>query len=164
MSIVNKSGLTAHRFSNFIWGTSLICGVVFFILGLSLFALISVLIAFASSVEIVKINTSLTSYLFVKIVERLEQSTYWTKKSKKILPLGFRLLSITNFIFSSKTQKDTFEPIVADWQKEYFEALFKKEIWKARWITFRYTYAFIVTMWQKSPIGDLIELIKKIAS
>lgn len=71
---------------------------------------------------------------------------------------------VSNFIYSNKTQKDTFEPIVADWQEEYFEALFKNEIWKARWINVRYTYAFVVAMWQKSPIGDLIEFVRKIAS
>jgi hypothetical protein len=72
-------------------------------------------------------------------------------------------LIISYFLFSAKTQKEIFEPIVADWQEEYFEALFKKEIWKARWINVRYTYAFLGVMWQKSPIGDLIEFISKIA-
>jgi hypothetical protein len=72
-------------------------------------------------------------------------------------------LRISNFLFSTKTQKEVFEPIVTDWQEEYFDALFKKEIWKARWINVRYTYAFLIAMWQKSPIGDLIEFISKIA-
>jgi len=72
-------------------------------------------------------------------------------------------LKISNFLFSTKTQTEVFVPIGADWQEEYFEALFKKEIWKARWINIRYTYAFLVAMWQKSPIGDLIEFIIKIA-
>lgn len=71
--------------------------------------------------------------------------------------------SASNFLFSTKTQKEVFEPIVTDWQEEYFDALFKKEIWKARWINVRYTYAFLIAMWQKSPIGDLIEFISKIA-
>lgn len=73
------------------------------------------------------------------------------------------LLKISSFLFSTKTQKEIFEPIVADWQEEYFEALFKKETWKARWINVRYTYAFLAAMWQKSPIGDLIEFINKLA-
>ena len=73
------------------------------------------------------------------------------------------LLIISGFLYSSKTQKEVFEPIIVDWQEEYFEALFKKEIWKARWINVRYTYAFLAAMWQKSPIGDLIEFISKIA-
>ncbi|MDQ3131244.1 MAG: hypothetical protein M3Q99_10850 [Acidobacteriota bacterium] len=72
-------------------------------------------------------------------------------------------LRISNFLYSPKTQKEIFDPIAADWQTEYFEALFKKEIYKARWINVRYTYAFIIAIWQKSPIGDLIEFIRKIA-
>ncbi len=70
---------------------------------------------------------------------------------------------IIRFLYSSKTRKEIFEPIIADWQEEYFEALFKKEIWKARWINVRYIYAFLGAMWQKSPIGDLIEFIIKFA-
>lgn len=80
------------------------------------------------------------------------------------IPLSSNTLKMSSFLCAKKTQKDTFEPIVADWQEEYFEALFKKEIWKARWINIRYTYAFLSAMWQKSPIGDLIEFVRKIAS
>ncbi len=72
-------------------------------------------------------------------------------------------LKISNFLFSTKTQTEVFEPIAADWQEEYFEALFQKEIWKARLINMRYTYAFLTAMWQKSPIGDFIEFISKVA-
>lgn len=73
------------------------------------------------------------------------------------------LLKISNFLYCNKTQKEIFEPTVADWQEEHFEALFKKEIWKSRWINVRYTYAFLAAMWQKSPIGDLIEFFSKLA-
>ncbi len=86
--------------------------------------------------------------------------------SGKILsdfPINSKLLYATNFLYSRKSQKEVFEPIVIDWQEEYFEALFKKEIWKARWINVRYTYAFLAAMLQKSPIGNLIEFISKIA-
>ena len=79
------------------------------------------------------------------------------------MPYSSFWLMITSFIFPPKTQKDTFEPIVGDWQEEYFEALFKKEVWKARWINVRYSYEFIMAMWQKSPIGDLIEFVSKLA-
>jgi len=72
-----------------------------------------------------------------------------------------RFLQVSKFLCSHKIQIEVFEPIIADWQVEYFEALFKKEIWKARWINVRYTYAFLAAMWQKSPIGDLIEFISK---
>ena len=80
-----------------------------------------------------------------------------------LLTSSTTLFKISYFLFSSKTQKEIFEPILSDWQEEYFEALFKKEIWKARWINVRYTYAFLAAMWQKSPIGDLIEFVSKLA-
>lgn len=76
---------------------------------------------------------------------------------------SFILGQIVYFFYSKKIQKEIFEPIAADWQKEYFEALFKKEIWKSRWTNVRYTYAFIVAMIQKNPIGDLIEFVRKFA-
>ncbi len=73
------------------------------------------------------------------------------------------LLKISGFLYSAKTQKEVFELIAADWQEEHFEALSKKEIWKARWINARHTYAFLAAMWQKSPVSDLIEFISKLA-
>ena len=94
---------------------------------------------------------------------------YWTFKkifAEKVNKYdgisSFSLEQIVYFFYSNRIQKEIFEPITADWQKEYFEALSKKEIWKVRWINVRYTYAFIVAMFQKSPIGDLIELIGKL--
>ncbi len=74
-----------------------------------------------------------------------------------------KVLRVTDFFYSPRVQKEVFEPIASDWQEEYFQALFNKEIWKARWINVRYTYAFLAAMWKKSPIGDLIEFISKLA-
>jgi hypothetical protein len=88
--------------------------------------------------------------------------SYKTTKIKTF-NLANSLLVISSFFYSAKNQKEIFEPILADWQEEYFEALFKKEIWKARWINVRYTYTFLAAMWMKSPIGDLIEFVIKIA-
>src|SRR5215213_3780493 len=85
------------------------------------------------------------------------------KAFKVVTPYRYKLLKLSIFLFSAKTQKEVFEPSIADWQEEYFEALFKKEIWKARWINMRYTYAFLAAMWQKSPVGDLVQFVIKIA-
>ena len=75
---------------------------------------------------------------------------------------GYKLYKFTDFLYSPKTQTEVFKPIISDWDEEYFKALIKKEIWKTRWINVRYTYAFLAAMFQKSPIGDLIELIGKL--
>lgn len=76
----------------------------------------------------------------------------------------FSLFSkLSGFLFSAKNNQEVFNPIISDWQEEYFNALFKKEKWKAHWINVRYSYAFVAAMWQKSPIGDLIEFVVKIA-
>ena len=85
------------------------------------------------------------------------------EKRRIVQPLNMKLFTLVNFFYSSKTVNEIFNPIIADWQLEYFEALFKNEIWKARCINVRYTYAFVIAMWQKSPIGDLIEFVIKIA-
>lgn len=74
------------------------------------------------------------------------------------------LLKMSTFLFSRKNQKEVFDPIIKDWQQELdFERMFNKNIWKIRWINVRYTYAFLLAMWMKSPIGDLIEFIRKFA-
>jgi hypothetical protein len=59
---------------------------------------------------------------------------------------GATLHSVVDFLYSQKTVKETFEPIIADWRFEYFEALSQKRIWKARWICVRYTYSFVMAM------------------
>ena len=108
--------------------------------------------------------TMTLSMIFVVVIDYLE--FYKNHKGlNSLLHKSFQhnLLKITEFLFSAKIQKEIFEPITVDWHEEYFEALFKKEIWKARWMNMRYTYAFFAAMWQKSPIGDLIEFVNKIA-
>jgi len=99
---------------------------------------------------------------FSKIEKLIETSNNISRK-KIISPPGLHLFSIVDFFYSPKTVKEVFKQTLDDWHEEYFEALFKKEFLKARWINVRYTYAFFAAMWQKSPIGDFIEFISKIA-
>ena len=73
------------------------------------------------------------------------------------------LLVITNFLYSHKSQKEVFEPLVAEWQHEYFEDLRNKRFGRAKFTNVRWSYHFLAAMWQKSPIGDLIEFVIKIA-
>jgi hypothetical protein len=59
---------------------------------------------------------------------------------------GTTFHSVVDFLYSPKTVRETFEPIIADWRVEYFEALSQKKVWKTRWICVRYTYSFIMAM------------------
>ena len=86
------------------------------------------------------------------------------KDNSVISTYGSFALHLVEFLYSQETVDAVFKPIVGDWHEEYFEALFRKQIWKSKWINFRYIYTFIMALWQKSPIGDLIEFVRKIAS
>lgn len=66
--------------------------------------------------------------------------------SKIELAPGSRLLSIADFFYSAKTVEEVFEPIIADWRTEYFEALKQNRTIKARWISLRYKYDFAKAM------------------
>jgi hypothetical protein len=59
---------------------------------------------------------------------------------------GSNWLSIVEFLYSPKTVEETFKQIVADWRTEYFEALKQGRTCKARWISIRYTFSFIMSM------------------
>lgn len=79
-----------------------------------------------------------------------------------LLSSSINLSKISDFLFSHKTQKEVFEPIIAEWHFEFFEDLNKGRTLRAKWTNLRWTYHFLAAMWQKSPIGDLIEFISKI--
>lgn len=70
---------------------------------------------------------------------------------------------IPNIFYSPKTKEMVFEPLKSDWQEELLEAKLRNQKLKAMQINFHYSYAFLAAMLQKSPIGDLMEFIGKIA-
>ena len=72
------------------------------------------------------------------------------------VPLIF-LWEIPNMFYSPKTKQMIFEPLKADWQEELFEAKLRKQMWKALGINIRYSFAFVAAMFQKTPVGNLIE-------
>ena len=78
------------------------------------------------------------------------------------LPL-ILLWEIPNMFYSPKTKQMVFEPLKADWQDELLDAKLRNQTWKAMQINVRYSFAFLAAMWQKSPIGDLIEFVSKFA-
>jgi hypothetical protein len=84
--------------------------------------------------------------------------------SKISKPHRYKLLKITGLLFSAKTQEEVFERNMADWDFEFYQALNgKSKNFELFMISARNTCAFIISMWQKSPIGDLIEFVFQIA-
>jgi hypothetical protein len=75
---------------------------------------------------------------------------------------GQVLLSFVDFLFSPKTVKHTFKPLIADWRYEYFEALKQGRSWKARWISVRYRFSFINAM-TLSKVFSLLKQIKSVS-
>lgn len=73
---------------------------------------------------------------------------------------GTNLLFLVDFFFSPRIVELTFKPILADWHAAYFEALNQGRIWKARWISVRYRYAFIKAM----GLSKVYSLLKQIMS
>ncbi|HEX8734045.1 MAG TPA: hypothetical protein VF721_01895 [Pyrinomonadaceae bacterium] len=81
-----------------------------------------------------------------------------SSESKILMPNQYKLFRLSDFFLPANDRKNIFEPLIGDWQEELFEALENKQIWRARWINFRYTYAFFVAMWKRVSIFSLIEM------
>jgi hypothetical protein len=79
-------------------------------------------------------------------------------------PSRYKLLKLSSFLFSARTCKEVFLTAMADWDEEIFEALKENKDANLFMINVRNTYGFIMAMWQKSPLGDLLEYVRKIAS
>ena len=76
---------------------------------------------------------------------------FWAKEgvrfnSRLFKPSGNLLLSMAEFLYSSKTYQRVFLPIISDMREEYFEALSQNRIWKARWVRVRGTWSFFAAM------------------
>ena len=61
-------------------------------------------------------------------------------------PPGNWLLNTVSFFYSPVTLENIFEPLIADWRLEYYEALAAKRTLKAKWICVRYYWAFSKAM------------------
>lgn len=59
---------------------------------------------------------------------------------------GTSLLRIAQCLYSPDIIEKTFEPLIADWRMEYFEALGQGHNLKARCLSARYTYSFVVAI------------------
>lgn len=83
------------------------------------------------------------------------------------VPPGARLFAIVEFLYSPADVEGTFEPLVADWRKEYFDAVHQDRLWKARWISIRYVVRFGQAMGLKKAwnIGrEVVKVVRSIVS
>jgi hypothetical protein len=86
------------------------------------------------------------------------------RKVEIVTPKHYKFLRLSETLFSMMTQKEVFEQLIADWDFEIYEVLQKDKDANLFMINVRNTYGFIMAMWQKSPLGDLLEYVRKIAS
>jgi hypothetical protein len=76
-------------------------------------------------------------------------------------PPGSRFLSIVDFLYSPKTVELTFQPIIADLRKEYFDSLQENRWIKAKWIRVRYFFLFLASM-GLTKLWSLFSAIKQV--
>ncbi len=55
-------------------------------------------------------------------------------KTRIVRPLGYQLSRIAEFLFPKRTNTRVLQPIIADLQAEYIEALDQGRPWKAKWV------------------------------
>jgi hypothetical protein len=103
------------------------------------------------------------SFVLLKICKKVIYLLHKTKEVKVKTPSRYKLLKLSEFLFSAKTQKEIFLSTMADWDDEVYEALKKSKNASLFMINVRNTYSFLAAMWQKSLVGDLIQFVVKIA-
>lgn len=111
--------------------------------------LIIISIVFGSPRALEKIKGTLTSFRAREAISsraiKLSLQALKGRPKFKTAP-GTRLLSVAEFFYSPKTVEEVFKPIIADWRTEYFDALTQNRSLKARWISVRYKYHFVLAM------------------
>lgn len=81
-----------------------------------------------------------------------------TVVDKRIIrPPGSHLRAVVEFFYSPRTVARVFNPILADMQYEWMDAVGLKQPWKARWVRIRGYWHF----WQSIGLQTLIGAIRK---
>ncbi len=99
----------------------------------------------------------------ILILSRHKQLRFWRQREARIIrPIGYRLLSAADFLFSRKTNSKVLVPIIRDLQDEHTEALAEGRLWKAHYVQTRGYYAFwiaIGALWSGSLIRRFLMAI-----
>lgn len=85
------------------------------------------------------------------------------KEVKISKPPGSMFMSVTSFLFSSKTVGLVFEPAVNDMRNEYYESMLEGDKIKANWILIKYRIAFVnvfISRLSTSAVKKIIDLMK----
>jgi hypothetical protein len=85
---------------------------------------------------------------------------YKEHSRRLILPPGFRLRLLIDFFYSKQTRERIFDPVIADNQSEWLEAVSCNETWKARWIRL-HCYLEVA---ENIGLHGIVSTIKKIIS
>lgn len=80
-----------------------------------------------------------------------------------VMAPGSRVLSVIRVVYSPAAIDRVFEPIVADWRVEYFEALKNESKWKARWISARYSMTLLKAIGLFKLLSGLTRLLTQLA-
>lgn len=71
-------------------------------------------------------------------------------------PPGHQIGRFVTFFYSERTKARVFDPIIADLQHEYIEALGKGEKWKAGWVRVRGYWGFWKAVGLQTVIGQIV--------
>lgn len=97
----------------------------------------------------------------LRFVDRIKKMCSFSRADGPRLP-GSTMLCIASVFFSKKRMERTFEPIVADYRTEFFEAL--EESWlKAQFVRLRYWWAFTNACGLHAGFKLAVEIIAKIS-
>lgn len=108
----------------------------------------------ASRRSLINLISKFKQYRHVMATDRNVLSPMAKGKSVKILmPPGFRLARLAEFVYSKKTYQEIFEPILSDLRIEYQEALEEKRWHKARWIAFCGRWHFVAAALARIPVS-----------
>lgn len=80
--------------------------------------------------------------------------------SKIVLPPGSTLANVTKFLLTRNSYKRYAEPVIADMQQEYIEAVAARHEWHARWIAIR-GHLLVIPGWIYALVtGKLVALLR----
>ncbi len=84
--------------------------------------------------------------------------------NERITPAKYdsRYLCLTDFLYSSKIQRELFEPAFSDWQHELAEVEKKNDLTEMYWINATYTSRFIWGIWRGTgALASLRRLLRE---